>query len=62
MGLVLITHDLRIAFSVCERIYVLYAGSLVETAPAPLLEEPLHPYTLGLLGSDPPVRHRVSRH
>ena len=34
MGLVLITHDLRIAFSVCERIYVLYAGSLVETAPS----------------------------
>ena len=34
MGLVLITHDLRIAFSVCERIYVLYAGSLVEMAPA----------------------------
>ena len=30
MGLVLITHDLRVAFSVCDRIYVLYAGALLE--------------------------------
>ncbi len=60
MGLVLITHDLRVAFSVCARVYVLYAGSVLETAPAVALEaQPLHPYTLGLLGSDPPVRHRV---
>jgi peptide/nickel transport system ATP-binding protein len=61
MGLLLITHDLRVAFSVCARVYVLYAGSVLETAPAAELEaQPLHPYTLGLLGSDPPVRHRVS--
>ena len=61
MGLLLITHDLRVAFSVCSRVYVLYAGSVLETAPAAALEaEPLHPYTLGLLGSDPPVGHRVS--
>ena len=61
MGLVLITHDLRVAFSVCSRIYVLYAGSVLETAPAAELEaEPLHPYTLGLLASDPPVGYRVS--
>src|SRR6202007_3176671 len=33
MGLVLITHDLRIAFSVCQRVYVLYAGRVVETGP-----------------------------
>jgi peptide/nickel transport system ATP-binding protein len=61
MGLVLITHDLRVAFSVCSRILVLYAGSLLETAPAAELEaEPLHPYSLGLLTSDPPVAYRVS--
>ncbi len=61
MGLVLITHDLRVAFSVCSRIYVLYAGSVLETAPASELEaEPLHPYSLGLLASDPPVGYRVS--
>ena len=34
MGLILITHDLRVAFAMCDRIYVLYAGSLLEVAPA----------------------------
>jgi peptide/nickel transport system ATP-binding protein len=56
MGLVLITHDLRVAFSVCDRIYVLYAGALLETGAAAELEvEPLHPYSLGLLLSEPAV-------
>ncbi len=56
MGLIMITHDLRVAFSVCSRVYVLYAGTIVETAPARELERrPLHPYSLGLLTSDPPV-------
>jgi peptide/nickel transport system ATP-binding protein len=61
MGLVLITHDLRVAFSMCDRIYVLYAGSLLEVGRAPALEaEPLHPYTLGLLLSEPPGDRRLS--
>jgi peptide/nickel transport system ATP-binding protein len=34
MGLILITHDLRVAFATCSRIYVLYAGSLVEVGRA----------------------------
>jgi peptide/nickel transport system ATP-binding protein len=60
MGLVLITHDLRVAFAMCERIYVLYAGSLVEVSPAVELEaEPLHPYSHGLLMSEPPDDRRV---
>ncbi|MGI9015791.1 MAG: dipeptide ABC transporter ATP-binding protein [Euzebya sp.] len=60
MGLVLITHDLRVAFSMCDRVYVLYAGSLLEIASATALEaEPLHPYTLGLLLSEPPGDRRV---
>jgi peptide/nickel transport system ATP-binding protein len=59
MGLVLITHDLRVAFSICKRIYVLYAGSVLEVAPGAELErEPLHPYTLGLLLSEPSVERR----
>ncbi len=62
MGLILITHDLRVAFSVADRVYVLYAGSLVEVSEAAALEhEPLHPYTLGLLLSEPPVDRRVNR-
>jgi peptide/nickel transport system ATP-binding protein len=60
MGLVLITHDLRVAFSICQRIYVLYAGSVLEAAPGAYLErEPLHPYTLGLLLSEPSVERRL---
>jgi peptide/nickel transport system ATP-binding protein len=61
MGLVLITHDLRVAFSTCDRIYVMYAGVIVESGSAAGIEaEPLHPYTLGLLQSDPPVDRRLA--
>jgi peptide/nickel transport system ATP-binding protein len=60
MSLILITHDLRVAFSMCEDIYVLYAGSLLERGPANEVErEPLHPYSHGLLLSEPPADHRV---
>ena len=61
MSLMLITHDLRVAFSTCDRIYVMYAGMIVESGPAADIEaEPLHPYTLGLLQSDPPVDRRLN--
>lgn len=61
MGLALITHDLRVAFSMCDRVYVLYAGHLVEAASAAALDSaPMHPYTHGLLTSEPPVNHRVA--
>ncbi|MDQ3734068.1 MAG: ABC transporter ATP-binding protein [Actinomycetota bacterium] len=61
MGLILITHDLRVAFSSCDRLYVLYAGSLLEVGDASEVEaEPLHPYTLGLLLSEPPADRRLS--
>jgi oligopeptide/dipeptide ABC transporter ATP-binding protein len=60
MSLILITHDLRVAFSMCDRISVLYAGSLLEVSPAHELEaEPLHPYSNGLLLSEPVADHRV---
>lgn len=60
MSLVLITHDLRVAFSVCDRIYVLYAGSLLEVGPAHEVESrPLHPYTHGLLLSEPAADRRL---
>ncbi|HMG61734.1 MAG TPA: ABC transporter ATP-binding protein, partial [Streptosporangiaceae bacterium] len=62
MGLIMITHDLRVAFALCDRVLVLYAGSVLEVAAAePMEAEPLHPYTLGLLLSDPPVDRRLSR-
>jgi peptide/nickel transport system ATP-binding protein len=60
MGLILITHDLRVAFSMCDRLYVLYAGSVLEVGPTRRVEdEPLHPYTLGLLLSEPPADRRL---
>lgn len=54
MALIMITHDLRMAFSICDRVYVLYAGSLVEVGGAGDVEsEPLHPYTQGLFLAEP---------
>ncbi len=54
MGLILITHDLGVVADVADRIAVMYAGRLVETAPIkPLYADPAHPYTRGLLESIP---------
>lgn len=62
MGLILITHDLRVAFSICDQIQVLYAGSVLERGTAKEIEEaPKHPYTLGLLMSEPPGDRRLAR-
>ena len=62
MGLVIITHDLRMAFSMCDRVHVMYAGSLLEAGDARAVEEqPLHPYTLGLLLAEPDVTAAGSR-
>jgi peptide/nickel transport system ATP-binding protein len=62
MSLILITHNLRLAFSTCDRVYVMYAGSLLEVGSARAVEEdPFHPYTLGLLLSEPPAEKRVAR-
>jgi peptide/nickel transport system ATP-binding protein len=60
MSVVLITHDLRVAFTICDRVYVLYAGAVLEVgSSAELDSDPLHPYTLGLLQSEPPVDKRL---
>lgn len=50
MGLLLITHDLGVVASMADSVGVMYAGRLVEYAPAAaLLQKPLHPYTQGLV-------------
>jgi peptide/nickel transport system ATP-binding protein len=60
MSMILITHDLRVAFAVCDRVNVLYAGSLIEAGSSAELDaEPLHPYTLGLLLSEPSAERRT---
>ncbi|GAA2072666.1 ABC transporter ATP-binding protein [Streptomyces albiaxialis] len=54
MGLILITHDLGVVADVADKIAVMYAGRIVETAPVhDLYRAPAHPYTKGLLDSIP---------
>lgn len=61
LGLILITHDLRVAFSVCDRVYVMYAGEIIETGrPDDLIEAPRHPYTAKLIEADPPIDRRLA--
>ncbi|WP_420103506.1 ABC transporter ATP-binding protein [Bosea sp. (in: a-proteobacteria)] len=64
MALVLISHDLGVISQTCDRVCVMYAGRIIETAPADLLfQRPLHPYTRGLISALPPldgVRRRLS--
>ncbi|MDX3096049.1 ABC transporter ATP-binding protein [Streptomyces sp. ME19-03-3] len=54
MGLILITHDLGVVADVADKIAVMYAGRIVETAPVhEIYKRPAHPYTRGLLDSIP---------
>ena len=54
MGLVLITHDLGVVAEVAQRVLVMYAGQVVETARVPeLFDAPRHPYTEALLSALP---------
>jgi oligopeptide/dipeptide ABC transporter ATP-binding protein len=54
MSVLMITHDLGIVAEVCERVIVMYAGRIVESASvAALFGKPRHPYTHGLLASSP---------
>jgi oligopeptide transport system ATP-binding protein len=54
MGLILITHDLGVVAQVADRVAVMYAGKIVETANIDeLYKKPAHPYTAGLIASIP---------
>lgn len=51
-SIILITHDLAVVAEVCDRVAVMYAGSIVEVADVnTIFLKPLHPYTKGLLES-----------
>ena len=53
-AIVLITHDMAVIAETCERVVVMYGGKIQEIAPVnELFNNPLHPYTLGLLASIP---------
>jgi peptide/nickel transport system ATP-binding protein len=49
MGLILISHDLNLVATFCDRVLVMYAGRIVEELEASRLEAARHPYTRGLL-------------
>ncbi|WP_030678190.1 ABC transporter ATP-binding protein [Streptomyces sp. NRRL B-1347] len=54
LGLLFITHDLHLAAAYCDRVYVMYAGRVVEERTAKsLFATPAHPYTRGLLSCSP---------
>ncbi len=53
-AIILITHDLGVVAETCDRVAVMYAGEIVETADVhTLFHNPKHPYTQGLIGSTP---------
>jgi peptide/nickel transport system permease protein len=52
MAILFVTHDLAVAADICDRISVMYAGEIVETAQVgALFADPRHPYTRGLLSA-----------
>ena len=53
MGLIFVSHDLRLVSTFCDRILVMYAGKVVEEVSAGRLAEAVHPYTRGLLNCLP---------
>ncbi len=61
MGLILISHDLNLVASFCDRVLIMYAGRVVEVCEAGKLHEAKHPYTRGLLGSLPRIDAPVKR-
>ncbi|WP_137134505.1 ABC transporter ATP-binding protein [Rhizobium sp. FKY42] len=55
MGLIFVSHDLRLVSSFCDRVLVMYAGRVVEELPSANLAAAQHPYTQGLLNCLPTI-------
>jgi oligopeptide/dipeptide ABC transporter ATP-binding protein len=61
-ALIFVSHDFGIVARMCDRVAVMYAGKIVETAPVrELFRNPQHPYTIGLLNSVPRLDRKVDR-
>ena len=55
-SILFITHDLGLVADFCDRVYVMYAGRIVEAGPvASVFEEPRHPYTRALMATTPSI-------
>jgi peptide/nickel transport system ATP-binding protein len=62
LAILFITHDMGVIADVCDRVNVMYAGEIVETADVEtLFAEPAHPYTEGLLASIPGAQSETRR-
>ena len=61
MGLIFISHDLRLVSNFCDRILIMYGGRIVEICESGKLEQATHPYTRGLLNSMPKLDHKNER-
>jgi oligopeptide/dipeptide ABC transporter ATP-binding protein len=62
MAMQFISHNLAVVSEIAHEIIVMYAGRIVERAPAEaLFADPHHPYTRGLIATLPDTRHRVAR-
>ncbi len=49
-----ISHDMAVVSQVCDRLYVMYAGAVIESGnTGEVLQQPQHPYSIGLLNSAP---------
>jgi oligopeptide/dipeptide ABC transporter ATP-binding protein len=62
LAILFITHDFGVVARMCDRVAVMYAGKIVETAPTwELFDKPAHPYAEALLNSVPDVRTGTKR-
>ena len=61
-AVLLISHDLGVIRQMCSRVYIMYAGRVVESGETQeVLAHPLHPYTKGLIASIPSLEKRGQR-
>jgi peptide/nickel transport system ATP-binding protein/oligopeptide transport system ATP-binding protein len=62
LSMIVVTHDFGIIARVCDRVAVMYAGKIVESAVTrELFNNPIHPYTIALLNSLPKMEVKVDR-
>ncbi len=61
-SVILITHDLAVIAETCDRVVVMYAGQIIESATVQnIFKNPMHPYTEGLLSSVPSLKMEKSK-